>query len=163
MAVGCIVAATLASAVPINLGITSGQPASIADAMDRLNTQIALHNASSELDLEFAAIDGAEKTEVANGSKSFSLDVTGWDFLVLKFGPRNQHFHVGSETGMLSFNTQFGLSNYIFFNPASLPSSPTIPVRDAGNTAILTGLAFLTLAAYGRFTRRQTGGTNPAA
>lgn len=160
MAIGSFVAATVASAVPINLGITTGQPASIEDALARLNTQIALYNASSVQDLAFAALEGAEKTDVANGAKSFSLDVTGWDFLVLKFGPRNQHFYVGDDTGLLSFTTQFGLSNYIFFNSVT---PPAIPVRDAGNTVMLTGLAFLALAAYGRIARRPTGGATPAA
>lgn len=151
VAIACFGGAATASAVPIDLGTTTGQPASASEAMNRLNAQIALYNAANGMDLESAVLAGAEKTEVPGGSTSFLIDVTGWSYLVLKFGPLNQHFYVGDDTGEQSFTTRFGLSNYVFFNPLG---EPPASVPDAGNTVLLTGLAFLALAAFRRFSRR---------
>lgn len=142
-----------ASAVPIYLGQTTGSPSDLESVFGRLTTQISLYNTTHEPDLPTALFAGAIKTNVGGDLKSFSLDISGWDYLVLKAGPKNYHYYVGDDTGLTAFTTPKGLSNYSFFKAyVPPPEPPRLP--EHGASILLIAPALLGLALLRRKSRK---------
>lgn len=134
------IAALTATATPIFLGTTDGNPANVDAAFSKLVGQITLYNASNDPDLPEAIFEGNfNVTSVGGDMQTFSLDVTGWQYLVFKAGPSFYHYYVGADTGSVQFSARNGLSNYKFFNAKSPP--PAVP--EGATTATLLGLGLL--------------------
>jgi len=129
----------------IDLGITTGQPADLASELVRLNGQIDIYNAAHNPDLPAAVLAGnSGQIDTPTGPTSINLDVTGWTYLKLKWGNKDQFYFVGDETGVLTFDSTVpnpagkgfkGLSHYVFYNPTSVP--------DAGSSLAFLGLALV--------------------
>jgi hypothetical protein len=84
------------------------------------------------------------------GPTEISIDVTGWSFLVLKWGEINYHFYVGDSSGVQTFKGTAPLASYSTFFAASVPVS----VPDAGSSALLLAAGVLPLAVFRRRFRR---------
>jgi hypothetical protein len=148
------------SATPIDLGITIGEPASVEDELVRLQGQIALYNAANDPDLPAAVLAGnsGELFPPSEELTSISLDVTGWQYLKLKWDGKDQFYYIGDDSGNLTFNSTVfndnsqpkALSHYVFYNPTD-DDDPHVP--DAGSTLALLGFV---LAGFGVLRRKIT-------
>ncbi|HVR36555.1 MAG TPA: hypothetical protein VMS21_11965 [Methylomirabilota bacterium] len=157
----CVAVTFQAQAHLIDLGITTGQPANQENRLDRLNEQIDMHNASAgdHTPLPEAVLAGSVKEDINENLdlKEFSLDVSGWDYLVLKWGGMDQHYYVGDVTGDQTFGSTvlnvrgigLGLSGYSLFNPGT-----TTRVPDGGISLMLLGAGLGALGLARRFIKR---------
>ncbi len=101
--------------------------------------------------------DGNSTAQVGANTATFGLDVTGWDYLLVKWSNDSFYYYVGGLTGVntvdndVVFNTGSGrprnASHYRLFN------SGTTSVPDGGMTLGLLGLAIAGLGAFGRSRR----------
>jgi hypothetical protein len=129
-----------AGAIPINLGQTTGSPASFANDLSRLNVQITAYNSLNTPALPTAVSAGGIGPISATGT-SIVLDVTGWTYLSLKWADTDQFYYVGNDSGDLTFNSTVfngngqpqNLSGYDFFNPVNAS------VPDGGLTVVMLG------------------------
>jgi hypothetical protein len=154
----CVAVTFQAQAHLIDLGITAGQPANQEDRLDRLNGQIDAYNlgGGDHTPLPEAVLPGSVKQDVGGDMKSFTIDVSGWDYLVLKWGNKDQHYFVGDVTGDQTFDSTvlnpsgrgLGLSGYSLFNPG------TTRVPDGGASLILLGAGLGALGLIRRFVKR---------
>ena len=139
-----ILAATLTShAIPINLGQTGGSPAGPSDELVRLDNQISMYDEAYDANLPAGTLTGSPG-QVAGSGTAISLNVTGWDYILLKWADTDQFYYLGTTTGSVTFdstvfngnNQPQALSHYEFFNPYTPTSVP-----DGGSTAVLLGAA----------------------
>jgi len=79
-----------------------------------------------------------------------SLNVTGWQYLVLKWGDVNHHFYVGDSSGVQTFKGTAPLSSYSTYFAALPPES--VPEGGA-SLALLAGGLFSLGALRRRFRR----------
>jgi hypothetical protein len=156
VAAAILSSALAAQAVIIDLGITAGSPASQAHTLSRLNGQINIYNAAFNPDLPAALLAGSTDTVTPGGGTSIALDITGWSYLSLKWGNSEQHYYIGDDSGVVTFNSTvfnensrrrpaLGLSGYSFFNPGT-----TTKVPDAGTSVLLLGAGLLGIGALRR-------------
>jgi hypothetical protein len=161
VAAAVLTSALAAQAVIIDLGITAGSPASQAHTLSRLNGQINIYNAAFNPDLPAALLAGSTDTVTPGGGTSIALDITGWSYLSLKWGNDEQHYYIGDDSGVVTFNSTvfnligpphnrrpgpfLGLSGYSFFNPGT-----TTKVPDAGTSVLLLGAGLLGIGALRR-------------
>jgi hypothetical protein len=140
-----------ASATPIDLGQTTGSPASFANDLTRLNAQITAYNSVNTPLLPIAVSAGGIGPITATGT-SIILDVTGWTYLSLKWADTDQFYYVGNDTGDLTFNSTVfnsngkpqNLSGYDFFNPVN------VSVPDGSSTVMMLGMTLSGLALLAR-------------
>ncbi len=149
--------ASRVSATIIDLGITTGEPASIAAEFARLTVQIDLYNASHDPDLDPATIAGATEVDTPLGPTSIDVNVTGFCYIKLKWDGKDQFYFVGDDPGVQHFDSTVfntgngnpeGLSHYVLYN------CEHNNVPDSGMTAILLGGALSGLGAVRRYLKR---------
>lgn len=156
IAAAVLTSALAAQAVIIDLGITAGSPASQTHTLTRLNGQIDIYNAANNPDLPEALAAGSTDTVTPGGGTSIDLDITGWSYLSLKWGNDEQHYYIGDDSGVVTFNSTvfnensprrpaLGLSGYSLFNPGT-----TTTVPDAGTSVMLLGAGLLGIGALRR-------------
>ena len=79
----------------INLGITTGQPAGLANEYDRLIQQINLYNTANNPDLVIPAESSGLTTPTPGGGNFFAMNLTGWEgYLMFKWGNKDQFYYV---------------------------------------------------------------------
>jgi hypothetical protein len=158
----CVAVTFQAQAHLVDLGITTGQPASLVEELARLNGQIdaynALNPAGGHAPLPDAVLAGAFTEDLPDPTPtSYTIDVTGWDYLVMKWGNKNQHYYIGDLTGDQTFNSTvfnkgsgagLGLSGYSLFNPG------TTSLPDGGASLMLLGASLGALGLVRRFVKR---------
>jgi VPDSG-CTERM motif len=141
----------------IDLGITTGEPASIKAEFDRLTAQIDLYNASHDPDLDPAIIAGAVEVDTPTGPTSITVDVTGFCYIKLKWDGKDQFYFVGDDPGLQTFNSTVfnrgngspeGLSHYVLYHC----EGQNVP--DSGTTAMLLGTALTGLGFARRYLKR---------
>lgn len=77
----------------VDLGTTTGQPASIKEELFRLNAQIDNYNLLNEPNLESAVNWVGRQTQVENGGPKYTLNLTDFDgYIMFKWGNRD-HFY----------------------------------------------------------------------
>lgn len=139
-----LVIVPFAEAVPINLGQTTGSPASPSDELTRLDGQISSYNSANSASLPTGTITGdSGDVTTGSGGTSITVNVSGWDYIVLKWADTDQYYYIGTTTGNYTFNSTVfngndqpqALSHYALFNPVSTS------VPDGGSTALLLGAA----------------------
>lgn len=149
---GCLLAMNV-SAIPIFLGITTGEPSNPPAELARLNTQIGLYNAANDPDLP-AAVTHEGQVDTPDGPTSIWIDVDDCNYLLLKWDGKDEFWYVGNESGLVEFiNTQVlnkkgkpqGLSHYALFDCRD----GKVPDGGAG-TAVLLGLGLLAVRAMRR-------------
>ena len=161
-AVGALCALTVpAQAVIINLGVFAQPPggSSPTDQMNYLNnTVLPAYNAANNPDLANAiAAGGNLDVQVAGGPSSLSVNLSGFEYLKIKWGNFWQYYYTAGETGSSTFQqplapgggTTGGASHYDQWHSADLPGTgpgPGVGVPDGGTTVALLGAAFAGLA-----------------
>ncbi|MBL9203949.1 MAG: hypothetical protein JNN01_02590 [Opitutaceae bacterium] len=78
-----------------------------------------------------------------------TVDITGWSYIVLKWGDVNHHYYVGDMVGSQTFRGSAPLASYSFFQ------AQVIPIAEGGSTLLLLTGAVGALAYLRR--RRRIG------
>jgi len=139
-----MLASTVTShAIPINLGQTGGEPASPGDELTRLDNQISMYDEEHDANLPAGTLTGSPG-QVSGSGTAITLNVTGWDYILLKWADTDQFYYLGTTTGNVTFDSTVfnnndqpqALSHYEFFDPVANPSVP-----DGGSTVMLLGAA----------------------
>ena len=158
--------AAVASADPIDLGIwdpNAGDDRAVGDcnaggqnAEDELAclnaSVIPAYNTDNDPDLDPATF-GTDNINTDDNPLEITLDISGYDYIKLKWDGLWQFYYIGGETGEFTFeSTVFNdkgqpqeLSHYTFFSPRN-------GVPDGGTTLGLLGMALFGL---GMLRRRQ--------
>jgi hypothetical protein len=122
--------------------VTGSPSASIENETEFLNYLIGQYNILNDPDLAMATF-GTDNIDTPAGPKSFDLDLTGWSYVLLKYGDNFQYYYIEPGTTSVSFGPlRYGLSHYAFFGPTAVP--------DGGLTVMLLGLGVGGLALFSR-------------
>lgn len=107
-------------------------------------------NFGSNVTPPYPALDGTSTGQIPGANQvSFNLDVTGWEYLLIKSANTAYYFYVGDLTGLQTFQNNVifndnqqarAVSHYRLFGGAGTS------VPDGGATAVLLGLGIAGLA-----------------
>lgn len=121
------------------------------DQLAVLNAWLFEYNATTEPDLPAPATYGSENIGFPkDGLTTIDLDVSGFNYLKIKWSGKWQYYYIGGLTGEYRFDStvknqngkdQAG-SHYTFFMPTRVP--------DGGATLWLMGSALFGLGLFGR-------------
>lgn len=79
----------------VDLGQTTGQPASLNDEFNRLIGQINIYNTANDPDLPIPSVNNGVKTETPLGGKEIELGFNNFTgYLLFKWGNEDQFYYV---------------------------------------------------------------------
>jgi hypothetical protein len=111
-----------------------------------LNTfAVPTYNLTLNPDLPLA---GDHTNNVPAKGKINTIDVSGWNYIMLKYSTTFQYYYIEPDTSSWTFTTTKDLSHYILFSSAksnALAGSAT-SVPDGGSTLLLLSVALLGLS-----------------
>jgi hypothetical protein len=141
-----------ATADVIDLGKYDIGPASEANELNYLNNIIIpAYNLANDPDLPLATYGTDNSPTAPGGTNSITLDVSGWSYILLKWGTMSQYYYIEPGTTSFTFDSTvfntgsgapLGLSHYTFFGPTAVP--------DGGLTVMLLGLGVGGLTLFSR-------------
>jgi len=122
--------------------VTGSPSASESNELAFLQYLITGYNADNDPNLPDATF-GTDNINTPQGPKEFDLDLSGWSYVLLKYGNNFQYYFIEPGTSVEHFGPfENGLSHYTFFNPTAVP--------DGGLTVMLLGLGVGGVALFSR-------------